>query len=128
MATESEVMAAVLAAVNTAMPASKQATEPSAVAGSRPAEHTTVTIAERQGGTGRAGRRVTRGWQIYIFSASSTSESNARNSLEKCHGALINKTLTIGSEQTTPIALGPARPVGGDDGWFSGSKSYTFTV
>lgn len=128
MATESEVMAAVLAAVNAVMPATKQATEPSKVATSRPPEHTTVTLVERPGGTGRSGHHSTRGWQVYIFAASSTSEANARNSLEKAHGALVNRVLTIGAEQTTPIALGPGRPVGEDDGWFSGSKSYTFAL
>lgn len=128
MATESEVMTAVLAAVNAAMPATKQATEPSDLASPRPLEHTTVTVVERPGGSARSGRRSTRGWQVYVFSASSTSESNARNSLEKAHGALVNKVLVVGSEQSTPVALGPARPVGSDDGWFSGSKSYLFAI
>lgn len=128
MATESEVMTAVLAAVNVALPTGKKATEPSGVAGKRPSEHTTVTLVERPGGTGRSGRHSTRGWQVYVFSASNQSEANARNSLEKAHGALVNKVLVVGSERSTPIALGPARPVGEDDGWFSGSKSYTFCI
>lgn len=128
MATESEVMAAVLAAINTAMPATKKATEPGQLPTPRPNEHTTVTLVERPGGSARSGRRTTRGWQVYIFSASAQSEANARNSLEKAHSALANKVLTVGSERSTPIALGPARPVGQDDGWFSGNKSYTFTI
>ena len=117
MATESQVMTAVLAAINANMPAAKQATEPSK-----------VTIAERTGSRARSGRSETRGWQVYVFAASSTSEANARNSLDKAHTALVNKVLTVGSERSTPIALGPARPVGPDDGWFSGSKSYLFTI
>ena len=128
MATESEVMTAVLAAVNAALPATKQATEPSGVGSPRPLEHTTVTLVERPGGSVRAGRRSTRGWQVYVFAASSTSEANARNSLEKAHGALVNKVLVVGDERSTPIALGPSRPVGDDDNWFSGSKSYLFTI
>lgn len=128
MATESEVMTAVLAAVNAVMPATRQATEPSKVATSRPPEHTTVTLVERPGGTGRSGRHSIRGWQVYVFAASSTSEANARNSLEKAHGALVNQVLTVGTETTTPIALGPSRVVGPDDGWFSGSRSYTFAI
>ena len=81
MATESQVMAAVLAAVNAALPEGKKATEPGKLPTPRPIEHTTVTLVERPGGSPRAGRRSTRGWQVYIFSASSTSEANARNSL-----------------------------------------------
>lgn len=128
MATESEVMTAVLAAVNAALPAGKKAVEPSKVPSPRPAEYVSVSIAERPGGQARAGRRVTRGWQVYVFAASSTYEDNARNSLEKAHGALVNRVLVVGSERSTPIQLGPARPVGDDDNWFSGSKSYTFTI
>lgn len=128
MATESEVMTAVLAAVNTALPVGKKATEPSKVASPRPPEQVTVTLAERPGGSVRSGRRSVRGWQAYIFAASSTSEANARNSLEKAHEALVNKVLVVGDERSTPVALGPARPVGEDDGSFSGSKSYLFVI
>lgn len=128
MATESQVVAAVLAAINAALPANVRAYEPSKVPGTRPAEFLTVTLAERAGGTSRAGRTSTRGWQVYVLAASANSEANARNSQDKAHNALINRVLVVGSESSTPVALGPARVVGPDDGWFSGSKSYLFTT
>lgn len=128
MATESQVIAAVLAAVNANRLPGNEAKEPSKIGTPRPPQHTTVTVVERQGGTGRAGRRSTRGWQAYIFAASATSEENARKSLEAAHGALHNRVLVVNGERSTPIALGPSRPVGQDDGWFSGNKSYTFTI
>lgn len=127
MATESQVIAAVLAAINAAY-STPRAYEPSKVPTTRPNEFVTVTIAERPGGSVRAGRRSTRGWQVYVLAASSVSEFNARDSLEKAHGALVNRVLAIGSERSTPLALGPGRTVGPDSGWSTGTKSYTFTI
>ena len=127
MATESQVIAAVLAAVNAAY-STPRAFEPSKVPTTRPNDFVTVTMAERAGGSARAGRRSTRGWQVYILAASATSEFNARDSLEKAHGALHNRVLVVGSERSTPLALGPGRTVAPDDGWSTGTKSYTFTI
>jgi hypothetical protein len=128
MATESEILPIVLTAINAKMPAGKQATEPSAVPATRPAEQTIVTVAERAGGPSRGGRRATRGWQVYVFSASAYSEENVRKSLEAAHEALANVVLTIGDEHTTPIEVGPSRAISPDDGSFSGSKSYLFAI
>lgn len=128
MATESEVMTALLGMVNVGRSERKKATEPSSVALPRPVEQTTITLVERAGGTSRSGRRSIRGWQAYIFAASAYGEDNARESLEDANEALVNKVLVVGDERSTPIALGPSRPVGPDDGSFSGSKSYLFTI
>ena len=128
MATESQVVAAVLAAVNAALPATVRAYEPSKVPGSRPAEFVQVTVVRRSGGTARAGRRSTRGWAVYFMAASRTSEANARNSLRLAGDALENRALIVGDESSTPVEFNTARPVSPDDGWFSGSSVYHFAI
>lgn len=128
MATESQVMTAALTAVNDALPAAVRACEPSEVPGTRPAEFVVVTLARRSGGTARAGRHSTTGWALYLMAASSTSEANARNTLEKARAALENVVLTVGSESSTPVTFANARPVSPDDGWFSGSAVYHFAL
>lgn len=128
MATESEVMAAALAAVNAALPASVRAYEPSKVPSKRPGEFVTVTLARRAGGSGRSGRYSTTGWALYLLGASLTSEANARNSLEKARTALEGKPLVVGDESSTPVRFDNARPVSPDDGWFSGSSVFHFAL
>jgi hypothetical protein len=128
MATESEILAAALAKINTGMPAARQACEPSKVATERPPEYLTVTLARRPGGSPRAGRHSTTGWALYLFAASSTEESNARNSLEKARAAIENEPLVVGDETSTPVRFDNARPVSPDDGWFSGSNVYHFAL
>lgn len=128
MATESEIMAAVLAAANAALPASVRAYEPSKVPGVRPKEFVTVTIVRRAGGSARSARHATTGWAVYFLGASLTSEANARNSLRLAGAALENKTLTVGSESSTVVRFDNARPVSPDDGWFTGASTYTFAI
>lgn len=126
--TESQVATEVLSAINTALSTAVRAYEPSKVPVTRPDEYAVVTIAERVGGQGRGGRYATRGWAVYVMGVSRTSVANARRTLETAHSALEGVVLLIDGIETTPIRLGPTRPVGPDDGWFSGSKSYTLAT
>lgn len=124
MATESQVITTVLAAVNSALPPTVRAYEPSKVPATRPAEFVQVTIARKFGGSRAGGMYDSSGWSVYVMAASRTSESNARNSLRLANDALENANLVIDSEESTPIDFRAARPVAPDDGWFSGSTSY----
>jgi hypothetical protein len=121
-------MAAALAKMNAALPASVRAVEPSKVATPRPKEFVNVTLVRRAGGSPRAGRYDTTGWALYLMAASQTSEANARNSLRLAGAALESAPLVVGSESSTPVRFDNARPVSPDDGWFTGSAVYHFTI
>lgn len=128
MATETEILTAVLAAANTALPTGRDAYEPGKVPTPRPNEFVTVTIARRGGGSARAGRFATTGWAVYVMGASMTASSNARDSLRLVDGALDGVVLAIADETTTPIRFDNARPVAPDDGWFTGVNTYHFAI
>jgi hypothetical protein len=128
MATEQQIVTASLAIANGALPLTTRAYEPSKVPKSKPDEFVTVTIARRSGGTPRAGRYATTGWALYVMAASKTSESNARNSLEKVGAALEGRVLTVAGLTSTPVKFQVDRPVGPDDGWSTGVKTYHFTL
>lgn len=128
MATEAQIIAAILAAANTALPAAVDAYETGKVPEPRPNEFVVVTIARRSGGSPRSGRYVTTGWAVYVQAASFSSESNARNSLRIVGAAIESKPLTVAGEQSTPVRFSNARPVAPDDGWFSGVNTYEFAI
>lgn len=128
MADEKQVLDAVLALVNAALPASTRAYAVGTVPTPFPKEFVTVYVVRRSGGTGRAGRFSTRGWAVYVTGASSFSEANARNSLRLAGDALENKTLTIGSEQSTLMRFDNARPISNDKGWHSGVSTFHFAI
>ena len=131
MPTEDDVLAAVLAAINDALPDNVQAYEPSKVPSPRPNDFVSVTVARRAGGAGRGGRYATTGWSVYVMAASSVAlygEDRARNSLRLAGTALENNTLIVADEKSTPARFDNARPVAPDDGWFSGVTTYTFAI
>lgn len=126
MPTESEVVTAVLDAVNDALPSAVRAYEPSAVPNKRPSEFVRLTIARKFGGVPRGGMYDTPGWTVYLMAASSKSEVNARKSLRLAGDALENVNLIVAGEESTPVTFRAATAVMPDDGWFSGSASYDF--
>lgn len=128
MPTEQQIATALLALANGALPATVRAYEPSKVPATKPLEFVTVALVRRFGGTPRAGRYTTTGWAVYVMAASKTSEANARNSLEKVGDVLEGQVLTIDGRKSTPVTFNNARPVGPDDGWSSGVKTYHFAI
>lgn len=128
MATEEQVLTAALALVNAALPGDVEAFPVGEVPEPFPADFVTVYVVRRSGGGGRAGRHVTTGWALYLTGASSQFESNARNSLRIAGAALENKTLAVGSEQSTPMRFDNARPITDDKGWHAGVSVYHFAI
>lgn len=128
MASEKQVLDAVLALINAALPASTRAYAQGLVPSPFPAEFVTVYVVRRSGGGGRAGRYVTRGWAVYITGASKAYESNARNSLRLAGDALENRVLVVGSERSTPMRFDNARPITNDKGWHAGVSVYHFAL
>lgn len=128
MATESDALAAVLAAINADLPPTVRAYDADKVPTARPLDFVTVSVARRSGGTARSGRYSTEGWAAYVMGASKTSSSNARNSLRLANGALENRVLTVGSEKSTPVRFENGRPVAPDDGWSTGVNTYHFAT
>lgn len=128
MPTEQQVATEALRIANAALPATTRAYEPSKVPATRPDEYVTVAVVRRSGGRPRSGRYVTTGWALYVMAASKTSESNARNSLEKIRAALESQVLTVAGVTSTPVKFDSARPVGPDNTWSSGVNTYTFTL
>lgn len=135
MPTEQQVATVVLGLINAALPAvappggyAVRAYDASSVPGTKPAEFVTISIARRSGGESRSGRYVTTGWSIYVQAASQTKVANAHNSLRMAGVAIESKVLTVAGLTSTPVKFDNERPVGSDDGWFSGVHSYTFTL
>lgn len=128
MPTEAQVIAAVLTAANTALPATVRAYEAGKVPSPRPNEFVVVSIVRRAGGNPRAGRFETTGWSVYVMAASASSEANARNSLRLVGTAIESQSLTVAGERTTPVRFSNGRPVAPDDGYFSGVNTYDFTI
>ena len=128
MATEQQVASTVLAAINAALPTSVRAYEPSKVPATRPGEYAVVTVVRRGGGSARAGRHGTKGWSVYIMAASRSSETNARNTLQRAGDAIESAVLSVAGVESTPIRFDNARAVAPDDGWFTGVKTYTFAL
>ena len=128
MATEEQVLNAVVALVDAALPARTEVHEAGAMDKPYPPEFVTVYVVRRGGGTGRAGRRATRGWAAYLTGASSESGHNARNSLRLAGDALENKVLAVGDERSTPMTFDNGRAVTEDKGWHSGVSVYHFTI
>jgi hypothetical protein len=128
MASEEQVLEAVIALVDAALPSRTEVHEAGDVPDRKPPEFVTVYVVRRGGGTGRAGRRATRGWAAYLMGASSESGHNARNSLQKASDALENKVLVVGDERSTPMTFDNGRAVTEDKGWHSGVSVYHFTI
>jgi hypothetical protein len=126
MASEKQVLDAVMGLVDAAVTAPVH--EAGAMSPTYPPEFVTVYVVRRAGGTGRAGRNVTRGWAVYITGASSVSANNARTSLRLAGDALENRVLTVGSERSTPVTFDNARPITNDKGWHSGVSVWHFAV
>lgn len=127
MATEKQVLDAVLALINAALPAAVRAYPVGKVPSPFPSDFVTVYAVRRAGGGGRAGRYVTRGWAVYVTGAS-TSESDARNSLRIAGDALENRVLAVGSERSTPMRFDNARPISNDKGWHAGVSVFHFAL
>lgn len=127
MASEKEVLDAALALLNAALP-DVTAYPLGKVPEPFPVDFVTVYAVRRAGGSGRAGRYVTKGWALYVTGASSKSESNARNSLRIAGDALENKVLVVDSERSTPMRFDNARPISKDKGWHAGVSVYHFTI
>lgn len=128
MASEKDVLDAVLAAVNAALPPSVRAWPVGKVPEPFPVEFVTVHVVRRSGGTARSGRYSTRGWAAYVTGASSESEANARNSLRLAGDALENQVLVVASGRSTPLRFDNARPIDKAKGWHAGVSVYHFTV
>lgn len=126
MVDEQQVLDAVVALLDPALP--KPVLEHGAVGDPAPPEYLTVYVVRRAGGSPRAGRYVTGGWAVYLTGASSRSGENARDSLERARTALENKTLTVGSERSTPMRFDNARPITDDKGWHAGVSVYHFAI
>lgn len=127
MATEKQVLDAVLELINAALPPAVRAYPQGKVPQPFPPDFVAVYVVRRSGGGGRAGRYTTRGWAVYVTGAS-TSEPDARNSLRLAGDALENKTLAVGSESSTPMRFDNARPITDDKGWHAGVSVYHFTI
>lgn len=131
MPTEQQVATTVIGLINTALPASVRAYDPSTIPkddANKPAEFVIVTVARRSGGSPRAGRYVTTGWGIYVLAASRTSVANARNSLRLAGTAIESQVLTVAGATSTPVRFDNERTVGPDGVWFSGVNSYTCAI
>lgn len=121
-------MDAVLAALNTAL-APKVAYDLDDVPSPRPSEYVEVTVTRRFGGERRLCQRTgLSGWRITVRGVSQASASNARNSLEKCRGALEFKPLIVAGETSTGVQFETSDPPEPDEGWFSGLDAYTYTI
>lgn len=128
MPTEQQVADSVRGLINAALPTSVRCYEPDKVPSTRPAEYLVLTVVRRSGGAPRSGRYATSGWSAYVMAASQTATANARNSLEKARGALESKVLVVAGVHSTPVRFDNARPVGSDDGWFSGVNVFSFAL
>lgn len=129
MADQSEVVVAVLSAINAELPTWIRATEPPRTApAGLPAEFVHVTVALRAGGVPRSGRRSTRGWAVYVTGGSASLAKNVRESLKAASDALENKVLVVGDERSTPGELRPSRPVGPNASHYLGTDLYHFAI
>lgn len=124
MATEEQHAAAVVAALNSA---GAHAYDYDDVPASPPDFYTQVAVSRRFGGTRRgSGEPVGQFYRI-LERAVANTVSNARNLRAKTD-ALEGTVLTIGGQTTTPIEFESAQPIGPDDGWFSGARTWTYAL
>lgn len=91
---------------------------------SRPAYYCEVNVTRRFGGNPRGGRAPSpAGWRITTREVAQT-ENNAREVRRLTALALEGVALT----GTTPVAFESADPISGDDGWFSGLETWTYST
>lgn len=128
MPTEEQVVDAVLAAANAALPESVRAYEPGRMPATKPREFVTVSVVRRAGGSARAGRHATTGWVAYFMGASNVVESNARKWLQLIGDALENQHLIVSGESSTPVRFDNGRAVAPDDTWFTVVHAYHFAI
>ncbi len=121
-------MTAALAAIN-AQFSTPRAYSLSDVPATRPPEYVTALLIRRPGARLNAGGSTgIVGYRLRVRAVSQASDSNVRNSLEKCRAALEFKRLTVGGKSTTPIQFETEDDVSGDDGWFAAYDDYTFAI
>lgn len=121
---------AILERINAALPTSYRAMELDEIERSdpRPEAYTEVVVEARAGGNLRAGATSTGGWRFQTRGVSHSSKVDARRQLTIARQALQFTCLEIGGKQTTPIQLESAEAVGKDDGWWSGSITWTYAL
>lgn len=120
---------ALLAKLNTALPAAVRAFDLDEVPTPRPREYVEITLSRRFGGSRRLCQRTgITGWRVTVRAVSQASVSNVRKSLETCRKALEFQQLTASGETSTGIQFETEDPADPDDGWFSGLHAYTYTI
>lgn len=121
--------AAVLAALNAALPASTVAYDIDDVPTPRPSRYVEVTVSRRAGGNLRsAGSTSTAGWRVTTRTVDQFSVSNARKSAATVRGALEFARLVVGGKQSSPVQFETSDPIESDEGWFSGLTAWTYAL
>jgi hypothetical protein len=88
---------------------------------------TEITVSRRFGGEQRGSGE--RSGQLYRLTERSVAKtvSNARNLRAKAD-ALEGAVLTIAGDTTTPLEFEGAVPIGEDDNWYSGLRTWTYVL
>lgn len=124
MATEAEHAAAVIAALTTLQAHPYDLDEIPASAD----KYTEVVVHRRFGGEQRSsGEREGELYRVMLRQVAKRLD-NARHLRTKSAG-LVGMVLTIDGETTTPLEYeDPGDPIGPDDGWWSGTQTFTYNL
>lgn len=125
MATEAEHAAAVIAALTTLQAHPYDLDDLPTPA---PSFYTEVVVHRRFGGTQRgSGEREGEPYRVLLRQVAKEL-GNARHLRAKSAG-LEGVVLTIDGDTTTPLEYeDPGDPIGPDDGWWSGTQSFTYNL
>lgn len=128
MTTREQHPAAVLAAINAALPAAIRAYETDDIPDPLPAQYVEVIVTRVFGGEVMLdGSVATSGWLIFTRFVAKTV-TNAGRLQDRVTTALEGRALVIGDRESTPVTFQTEDPIAPDDGWYSGSAQWDYTI
>lgn len=128
MTTRGQHAVAVLAVINAPLPAAIRAYETDHIPDPLPDQYVEVILTRVFGGEPMLdGSIASSGWLIFTrFVAKSIT--NAGRLQDRVGGELEGRILTIAGRASTPVTFETEEPIAPDNGWYSGSAQWAYTI